>query len=157
VISATEAAIDDVMADARRKLVVREVPRGSNRSPEIDAMNRYANAPLGSPWCCSFVVTCLAGTDNELPVTASCQHLADAAIKKGLVVPQSEARRGDIFLLWYPSLGRYAHTGFVDSGNMNGVIDTIEGNTNDGGSRDGWGVFERDRTLKPKDLIVRWS
>ncbi len=156
--SATELAIEAVMAKANGLLHVREVPRGSNRSPDIDKMNRLTGAPLGSPWCASFVAHCghwALGQKWPLKLTASCQALYLAHTR--LVIPQAEAREGDLFLLWYPALKRYAHVGFVASANRNGVIATLEGNTNDGGSRDGWGVFARQRTLKAKDVILRWS
>ena len=64
---------------------------------------------------------------------------------------------GDVFLLYYPALKRYAHTGFVLEVRDNGACVTIEGNTNDGGSRDGWGVFTRTRRFGIDDRFIRWQ
>ena len=60
--------------------------------------------------------------------------MADAASQPQLVKP------GQIFIIDY---GRGAgHTGLV-TGMRSGKLLTIEGNTNDGGSREGIGVFAR--------------
>jgi hypothetical protein len=40
--------------------------------------------------------------------------------------------------------GSHGHTGIV-AANVNGLLETIEGNTNDNGSREGIGVFRRTR------------
>ena len=40
--------------------------------------------------------------------------------------------------------GGFGHVGMVESNN-NGALETIEGNTNDSGSREGIGVFRRTR------------
>lgn len=54
---------------------------------------------------------------------------------------------GDVFLIWFPKLGRPAHIGFVERWGNRTVI-TVEGNTNDNGSREGDGVYRKRRLQK---------
>lgn len=67
---------------------------------------------------------------------------AQASANPALVKP------GQIFIL--SSGGGFGHTGLVESVN-GGFLVTIEGNTNEGGSREGIGVFRRNRR-KIKDI-----
>lgn len=151
--------IDSVLGCARALRFLTE-DQGPNRSTGIDAMNRMIGVPMGSPWCASFVAWCgdaALGSEWPVPKTASCYQLGEwARTEQRLLMPR-EARRGDLFLIWSPRLNRFAHVGFVTGASAGGRIETIEGNTNEGGSRDGWGVFSRIRTLGPNDRIVRWA
>ncbi len=61
-------------------------------------------------------------------------------------------QQGDIFLIWYPKLERPAHIGFIDSWGEK-YITTVEGNTNDDGSREGNGVYKK-RRLKKQVWVV---
>jgi hypothetical protein len=108
----------------------------------------------GYPWCAAFVAhvgKSALGAKWPLPLTAGCAVLGDFAKSRGLLVETPEV--GDVFLVYFPSLKRYAHTGFVLG--LNGS--TIEGNTSGGGSREGWGVFARSRAWKPQDRFIRWT
>ena len=82
---------------------------------------------MTSAWCASFVSmvgqTAL-GSAWPLPLTAGCQVLADVATKKKIL--KATPAVGDVFLIWHPSMGRFAHTGFVLA--VNPIV-TISGNT----------------------------
>lgn len=152
---------DVLIAEAKRYLGVVESPKLSNRGTCVDYWIRECGLdPKGSyPWCAAFVGQVgrqALGHAWPLPRTASCAVLASWAEKAGklVTVPQP----GDLFLLWEAQLtpARYGHVGFVvdvaarDFG-------TIEGNTNPGGSRDGFGVFARRRPLGGTTHFVRWE
>ena len=145
------------LAAARQELGVLEQPPGSNRGPEVDGYLRAVglNPAAGSfAWCQAFVYFCFgkaataAGRSNPVVKTAGVlAHWnraasqggrkilnADASANPALVVP------GQIFIIDHG--GGTGHTGLV-AGLRGGKLVTIEGNTNDGGSRDGVGVFER--------------
>jgi hypothetical protein len=146
-----------VLAVARGVGFAREQPRNSNRGQAIEAMLKLTGLDGGYPWCAAFVAWCGVSALGErwpLPRTASVQQLYNAAEVRKLVSPRPEP--GDVFCLWFPSLGRFAHTGFVRKVEGD-VAFTVEGNTNDGGSRDGWGVFERTRHFGPQDRFIRWQ
>ncbi len=91
--------------------------------------------------------------------------LGEYARKRGIL--RSEPQDGDVFLLWNAKLGRFAHTGVVARVRATGATtgtergfecDTIEGNTDAGGSREGDGVMRSVRRFYPKagDRFVRW-
>jgi hypothetical protein len=149
---------DRILGAARALLFVREEPKDSNSGQAVEAMLKLTGLGKGYPWCAAFVSwvgRAAYGKDWPLPLTAGCKALGDAAEAKGLLV--NRPLPGDVFLVWFPKLNRFGHTGFVVSVGEGGVCRCIEGNTNDGGSRDGWGVFERDRRFGAQDRFIRWS
>lgn len=150
---------------AKAFLPVREHGK-PNHGEQVELFLQRTGLPGGYPWCAAFVayVGYYAFLDNEgkrslwpLPLTAGCQPLADYAKSHDALV--EDPVPGDVFLVYFPSLGRFAHTGVVlTSPDANGYIRTIEGNTNDDGSRDGIGVFFRSRKLDPRagHRFIRW-
>jgi hypothetical protein len=137
---------------------VREKPLGSNRGPEVDA---YLKASGVNPaaghfaWCAAFIYWCYEQAAQSLgranPVIQTAGVLAhwSKAGQKGInrithnaaVNDPSLIKPGHIFIIQHGSTT--GHTGMVErvSG---GKLVTIEGNTNDGGSREGIGVFRRE-------------
>lgn len=149
--------VEPVLAAARALRFVREEPRNSNSGQAVAAFLKRVGLGTGYPWCAAFVSyvgDAAYGKAWPLPLTAGCAALGEAAKAKGTLV--NTPLPGDVFLVWFPKLGRFAHTGFIVSVGKGKVHQCIEGNTNDGGSRDGWGVFERPRTFGPKDKFIRW-
>ena len=59
---------------------------------------------------------------------------------------KSLPQKGDVFGIWFPDKGRIAHVGFVDSWSDKWLI-TVEGNTNEAGSREGDGVWRKRRLV----------
>lgn len=136
-----------------------EVPPASNRGPFVERCQALASVDPGAAWCaawlCMVGVTALQGL-WPLPRTAGCQVLADFAKGKNCLVDKPQ--RGDVFLIWHPELGRFAHTGFVlDTKGL-----TISGNTTLKSrddpqlAREGWAVAKKVWTFKPEDRYVRW-
>ncbi len=103
-----------------------------------------------APWCAAFVsykvyqAAKQLGVKAKMPKSASCQALFKWAEKRGLIHQTPEA--GDVFLVWNDKLNRYAHTGFVKSVHV-GEFVTIEGNSNDEGSREGKEVCSNRRKI----------
>ncbi|MCC7196365.1 MAG: hypothetical protein IT356_12500 [Gemmatimonadaceae bacterium] len=145
--------VAEVLAAARALRFVREEPVGSNAGQAVEAMLKLTGLGKGQPWCAAFLALvgdAALGARWPLPLTASCVALGTFATAKGCLLTTPAV--GDVFLLWYPKLNRFAHTGLVtgDAGQ------TIEGNTSGGGSREGWGVFERTRTWDARTRFIRW-
>jgi hypothetical protein len=67
------------------------------------------------------------------------------------------AHVGDLFVLYYQRKGRYGHVGLVASLLPNNQFLSIEGNTNAGGSREGYGVFKRERAVTDRCKFIRWA
>ncbi len=121
-----------------------EKPRGSNRQPYA-ALAGHAN---GQPWCASFAVAGAHVTGFGLPEGASSAYTPamESAFKRAgrlFTAP----RPGDFFFVYFPSMGRVAHTGVVYAVD-GGYVKTIEGNSNDEGSREGYEVCRRRRPIK---------
>lgn len=141
----------------------REQP--GNRGPLVDKWNLAAGAPLGSPWCMSFVFGMLllgrdrlrlaTGLDVELsfPRTGSTSAAARWAKPHRRLV-ESPSGIGDVFLLRGGPTG-YRHTGFVlGMPDEAGRIRTVEGNTNASGSPEGVQVLARTRVASTCDYVV---
>jgi hypothetical protein len=157
-----EPLLKAALQHAADEVGVLEAPPGSNRGPRVDTYLRSVGLEPGAgsfAWCAAFVYFCFNEASqkrrrrNPLVRTAGVlEHWnraeqrgarrikgADALARPELIKP------GQIFVM---DFGRGAgHTGVV-RGLRDGKLITIEGNTNDGGSREGIGVFERTgRTL----------
>jgi len=147
----------NVLAEAAKYRKVREVPRSSNRSVEIDYWLKESGVPLGLPWCCAWVWNIgrqVFGHAWPVPRTALVEDVYDWASAHELLRPVPKS--GDFFLLYYPRLKRHGHIGFVTKSLTDGYR-TCEGNTAPvSGSRDGWGVFERTRAINNRTKFVRW-
>lgn len=146
---------------------------GDNRGQVVERFLSQVKQPPGQPWCAAFVfhVGYHSHYDQSakfstwpLPATASCQELYRIALAN--LVLRDEPQVGDVFLLYSKELRRYAHTGIVtgvDDSVRAGIRDvhvctTIEGNTNDDGSRDGFATLRKVRTFREADghKFIRW-
>lgn len=110
------------------------------------------------PWCAAFVVFKVYqaaeafGVKAKLPRSGSCQTLFTWANKRGLI--RRTPQVGDIFLQWHPELNRYAHTGFVAKVDTSPKrFTSVEGNSNDDGSREGKEVCSNPRPLTPGKYV----
>jgi len=133
------------------------IETGNNRGPYVERVLAVTGNPPGDPWCAAEVADTgvkALGKLWPLPLTASCQALANFAKAKGIRFLQPQ--RGDVFLLWYPSLGRFAHTGFCIQPLPDGRWLTHDGNTSGAGSREGWMKAKQKRKFKPEDRFIRW-
>jgi len=145
-----------VLLIARSQIGVTECPPNTNKGLKVSEYLRSCHLGEGHPWCAAFVrwVGRFAlGEEWPIPAMAGCASLGEWAQKRGMLREGPEP--GDVFLLYYPSLRRFAHTGFVVSPANGGWV-TIEGNTSGAGSREGWGVFQKQRTFGPEDRFIRW-
>lgn len=152
-----------LLAQAEADMPVMEVRPPLNRGPRVDEYQLRTGLKLkaganGFAWCACFVYFCFdeaakkLGRKNPVIRTAGCvdhwNRARDAGVaqisgtrataKPELVQP------GMIFIMAFgQGLG---HTGIVESV-QGGFINTIEGNSNNQGSRDGIGVFRLTRKI----------
>lgn len=122
---------------------------GRNDGPWVEAIQRTTGNKRGDPWCASFVnfVLDIAYRDlNPLPATASCDELLRFAKDRDLLMKTSTGVvPGDVFLVMR-NPDDAIHTGIITGVGPGGLIRTIEGNTNREGSREGNGVWARERS-----------
>ena len=127
-------------------------------------MRLYMNGRQGEvfAWCAGFVTFLLEQAAQSLavdkPITGSvsCDVLAAQAAQAGVLLSEVEAAGrltpGCIFLV-RRAAGDWTHTGVV-TGVYDDAFDTIEGNTNDAGQREGVEVCARTRAYIHKDFIL---
>jgi hypothetical protein len=139
---------------AQTQIGVREDRPGSNNGREVAAYLDAVGLPPGNAWCAAFVYWCFAraaavlGCDNPVPRTGGVLQQWRRAIARGVPHVEAKAAADDPALVlpgavFYLSTGGgMGHTGFVEEV-RGGKLVTIEGNTNDSGSREGVGVFRR--------------
>jgi len=155
---ASSNLLKGVIAFATTQIGVMEKPLGSNRGPEVDEYLRAAGLDPrdGSfAWCVAFTHFCYLkaaeklGIENPHIKTAGVlDHWNKAGRKAGVIrVTNAQAmadpslvKPGSLFII--DLTHGNGHSGIVAE-IANGMLVTIEGNTNDGGSRNGIGVFKR--------------
>jgi len=128
------------------QLGVQEAPGHKNTGKDVEKYLQSVGLGAGFSWCMAFVYWCH-------------EQAADAMGRKvlmyrtGGVLEQWRQRKnnykvitpqlGDVFIMDYGK--GQGHTGIVEKVNEDGTINTIEGNTNDDGSREGYEVCRRMR------------
>lgn len=159
----TLSPVELVLRVAAATLGAGESPPNTNRGPFVAECLKTTGLPEGHPWCAAYTTRVgLAALGAAWPVlkSASVQMQAEWAAKRNcrLVATKTPALPGDLFCLYYPTLKRFAHIGFVVSVKPDGrTIETLEGNTSGNGSREGWVVASKTRVLTARDRLIRWA
>ena len=139
-VQASESPAEIVLSVARPMVGQREV--GDNDGPFVKEILASVGLSPGSPWCAAFnyYVFEKAGFAGRVPRSA----WSPDWVKGGR---RGNPHPSDVFGIYFASKGRVAHTGLVES--SDGVfVTTIEGNTNQAGSREGDGVYRKKRPSK---------
>jgi hypothetical protein len=151
-------AVAAVLATARGEVGVAEEPRGSNWGPRVAQYLAVTGWRKPAYWCAAFVAWVgreALGESWPLPLSASCDVLLDHA-RRHRVLFEHDPRPGDLFLVM-ASHDDATHVGFV-TGVASDSVATVEGNSNSGGSRNGWEVAARPARPRTGRLrYVRWA
>ena len=150
---------------ANAQIGVKQSTRGSETGPMVDAYIYSTGLRPGksSYWCMAFVYWCAMKTCNErniinnFPKTAHVKTSWNRAKQTGIgaIVERGEATSDTVKpgMVFYISTGSTSgHTGIVTKVSST-TVHTIEGNTNEGGSSNGYGVFARTRKIKSSNLM----
>ena len=131
---------------ARAEVGVREEPMDSNRGARVE---EYQAATWlkgsGWPWCAAFICWLFkeAGLSyKERPKTAGAwdfENWAKGSSKAQLRKGSGTIKAGDIVIF------TFSHIGIAVADEQGGIIETVEGNTDAGGSREGGGVYLKTR------------
>lgn len=156
--AAAPATVDQrtcVAMGAAADVGVREAS-GRNDGPEVERYLAHVGLGPGYAWCAAFVSYHLdqCGVNNP----RSAWSPAFASVADQVWTPRKASRSprpGDVFSIYFPSLGRVGHVGLV-AGLDGNYINTIEGNTSGPGSRDGDGVYARRRQLSKVHAITNY-
>jgi glycoside hydrolase-like protein/putative peptidoglycan binding protein/CHAP domain-containing protein len=151
---------------AASQIGVVEQPRGSNRGPEVDVYIRTTGldpAADSFPWCVCFLywvfdqAAKIKRKENPLPKTAGVISLWNLGRRtEAEVVRRSEANAQTVKpgMIFHLNLGGgKGHAGLVTEVHGDQII-TIEGNTNPGGSSEGYGVFRRDARSITSNVLL---
>jgi hypothetical protein len=128
---------------AKSQLGNSEVPKGSNKGPHIKKYLNSVGLDEGYAWCMGFVYWCVNEASKEMNVPNPLVKTAGVLnqwnkVNKAMKV--SRPMPGDIFIM---DFGKGAgHTGFVTKV-VGERFETIEGNSNDEGSREGYEVCRK--------------
>ncbi|WP_051292672.1 CHAP domain-containing protein [Olivibacter sitiensis] len=144
---------------------------GKNDGSRVEAYLRYCGLGKGNAWCAAFVSWVYGQAGLKEPRTAwaaalfpKAKQVQLSAIGSGHSVARSPSQGatqnaqqslGLVFGIYYPSLGRIGHCGFVD-GVEGSTLITVEGNTNEVGSREGDGVYRKRRPIKTIHALADW-
>jgi len=148
---------DLIVAYARQHLAQHPLEiGGQNRGPWV---RLYMDGNEGQEWawCAGFACFCLRRACESLgvalPITPSfsCDALAASAKSNGTFGGREKAGPGTFFLVRKTPTD-WTHTGLVLSADAD-TFKTIEGNTNDDGSREGYEVCARTRGYTNMDFI----
>lgn len=107
----------------------------------------------GEPWCSAFVYWCHIRAGVSIPGPARSYAWSPTWFKSHLV---DEPASGDVFGIYFKELGRIGHVGIVSKVDGS-FIETIEGNTNADGSREGNGVWKKRRLKRQIRSYSRWE
>lgn len=149
----------EALAVAESQLGVRETPNKANEGKQVNEYLKSVGLKPGYSWCQAFVFWCFGeaaeklGIKNPVPLTAgvlSCWNKTateQRITKADCIANPEQIKPGDQFIMNYgKGLG---HTGIVEK--VEGyILHTIEGNSNDEGSREGYEVCRRTRDINDK-------
>jgi len=136
----------DLASVGESQIGVLEQPLGSNWGPKVKEYLNSTGINFPAPWCAAFVNWCL----NTLGQKGYGAYVPSWD-KKELRV--ETPKRNDLGLVWFSSMKRYAHIYIVTGRPSPRSVESVEENTNNGGSREGIGVFKRIRPLDGQRFV----
>ncbi len=140
----------EVIETFRSQVGVRQT--GNNTGPEIDQYLASVGLGPGYAWCGAFAGWGFKQHGIEIPEGAA--WTPNWFIRNTTDDPQL----ADVGGIYFQSLGRIAHIVVYDEdwSDTRNTITTIEGNTNDTGSRTGDGVYRKYRSKRQIHKSANW-
>jgi hypothetical protein len=128
------------LKEAITQLGQREHPIGSNWGESVKTYLATVGITFPASWCAAFIYWCFQTPTGENPLYRTAGVLDHWIHRKSNRVVSPE--RGDIFIMDFGN--GVGHTGIIEKIDDLHIY-TIEGNTNDTGSREGYEVCRRKR------------
>jgi CHAP domain/Putative peptidoglycan binding domain len=153
--TAPNVLLTEAVNAAVKQLGVMEEPPGSNKGPVVNQYLASVGLPPGLFWCAAFVYWCFDKASLTLnkknPLVKTGHVMTHWNKTTGKKITTDEAmnkpsliKPGHIFIM--NTGGSSGHTGIVEKVE-GGFVHTIEGNSNNAGSRNGIGVFRLQRKI----------
>lgn len=143
---------------AQTQIGVQEAPGHKNTGKDVEKYLASVGLSPGFSWCMAFVYWCHI---------QACEAMGRKVLmfRTGGVLEQARQGKekyghatpkpGDVFIMDYGK--GQGHTGIVEKVNADGTVSTIEGNTNDDGSREGYEVCRRVRSCLKIKIFLRYE
>lgn len=149
----TELHIRQKLSDTlHSQLHVRELT-GHNDGVEVERYLAFVGFKKGAAWCAGFAsynLFAVGITHPPAPRTAWAPVFATKYVVWSQALRKAHKAQipkpGDCFTLFYPSVNRVGHVGFI-VGRTDNYFITIEGNTGLSGTREGSGVHKLKRSI----------
>lgn len=160
--------IDTLVTVALVEVGVRENPKNSNRGVRVDEFKAatWLDPKQAWPWCAAFVCWSVAEALRKCgiqetktfkrPRTAGAWDFINWSLDQDNTTTTNKApkakdiARGDIIVF------KFSHIGIATSGcDSNGNFSTVEGNTDESGSREGGGVYAKRRNISSVKARIR--
>jgi len=147
---------DKILQIAISQLGIQENPKGSNWGQDVAKYLSSVNINFPASWCMAFVYWCYRQASIELgqinPLFRTGGVLSQWN-KTNTKFRRTQPQKGDIFIMDFG--GGLGHTGMVLEVKGDKIV-TIEGNSNDEGSREGFEVCKRERSIKSIKGFIRY-
>jgi hypothetical protein len=137
---------------------VRELT-GKNDGERVEQYLHSVGFKAGAPWCAAFVHWVLqecgaarvrsAWSPSWFPNKRVIYHRGNKQL-------QQDPTKADVFGIYFANRNRIAHVGFIHDWKQGNYCYTVEGNTNDNGSREGDGVYKKRRLKRQIYKVSRW-
>ena len=132
---------------------------GNNDGYHVEMYLEASGLGKGYPWCAAFVnwtfLQCGDTLNLKYPAWVPSYFPDEKLIKVRGKFQLRNPIFGDLIGIWNPNKNRLAHIGWYDGENSKYYF-TVEGNTNEAGSREGDGVYRKRRIKRQVHSISSW-
>lgn len=142
----------------RSQIGVKELT-GNNDGLEVQMYLESVGLKKGQAWCAAYVYWCFQKANIEAIKSGWSPNwfkLKYVIYKKNISSLQQTPQQGDVGGLYYAKLGRYGHTFFIDYWSNGSFCITVEGNSNEDGSREGNKVVKKKRLKSQISVVARY-
>jgi hypothetical protein len=131
---------------------------GKNDGKAVESYLKSVGLGKGNAWCAAFVHWCYRACGVETIKSAwSPSWFPSSKVIYSQAKTKELPKSGDVFGIYFADRKRIAHVGFVHEWGQNSYCITVEGNTNDYGSREGDGVYMKRRLKRQIYQVARWK
>ena len=148
-----------LVALAKMYIGVHEI--GENGGPEVELFQRAVDGKAsGEPWCCAFVQFLLKRAEEEFHLKSDLfrsESVWETWQKSPVTMRIQAPEPGDLMAWNIPGTER-GHIGVYRRKLLGNLCETVEGNTNEAGSREGDGVYSKVRTMAGSKafMVLGW-
>jgi len=128
---------------------------GHNDGKQVEKYLRATGLGKGNAWCAAFITWCHEQANIPNPKSAYCPDWFKSNVvyeRNALNIWVYTFKKGQVFGLYFEAKRRVAHVGILE-GETKFSYETIEGNTDADGSREGDGVYKKIRNKRSIYII----